>query len=125
MIARKTRVQDSPCHEAYMLTIFFRVIVRILTPLSLLSACTAMSPEAKLRAGLAEAGLSPHLAGCMAERMADRLSIPQLRQLQSLASLRKADPGGMTIDSLLHKVRALDDPEIFVVTSKAAIGCML
>ncbi len=65
------------------------------------------------------------MAGCMAERMADRLSIGQLRRLQSLASLRKSHMGDMTVDRFLYKVRALDDPEIFAVTSKAALICAI
>lgn len=65
------------------------------------------------------------MAGCMAERMVDRLSLAQLRRLQSLASLRKSHMGEMRVDRFLHKVRALEDPEIFLVTSKAAINCAL
>ncbi len=61
----------------------------------------------------------------MAGRMVDRLSLAQLRKLQSLASLRNADMGEVTIDRFLRKIRALEDPEIFIVTSKAAISCTL
>lgn len=65
------------------------------------------------------------MAGCMAERMVDRLSLVQLRRLQSLASLRNSHMGGMTVDRFLYKVRALEDPEIFMVTSKAALVCAI
>ena len=61
----------------------------------------------------------------MAADMSDRLSIGQLRQIQSLASLRNSHMGDMTVDRLLYKVRALEDPEIFVVTSKAAVRCLI
>lgn len=91
----------------------------------LLSSCATVSPEWKVRAGLIEAGLSPRMARCMAERMVDRLSLMQLRRLQSLASLRKSHMGEMTVDRFLYKVRALEDPEIFMVTSKAAIVCAI
>jgi hypothetical protein len=91
--------------------------------LILLPACTSLSPESRLRSGLEEAGLSPRMAGCMAKRMADRLSLAQLRKLQSLASLRKSHSGKMSIDQLLHEVRALEDPEIFAVTSGSALRC--
>lgn len=90
-----------------------------------LSACATVSPESRVRAGLMEAGLSPHMATCMAERMVDRLSLLQLRRLESLASLRKSHMEDMTVDRFLFKVRALEDPEIFAVTSKAAIVCAL
>jgi hypothetical protein len=33
--------------------------------------------------------------------------------------------GEMTVDRFLYKVRALEDPEIFMVTSKAAIVCAI
>lgn len=66
--------------------------------------------------------MSPRMAGCMAERMVDRLSLMQLRKLQSLASLRKSHSGRMSADQLLHKVRALQDPEIFAVTSSSALA---
>ena len=63
------------------------------------------------------------MAACMAEKMVDRLSLAQLRRIQSLASLRKSHIEDMTIDRFLYKLRALEDPEIFTVTSKAAIVC--
>ncbi|WP_422794962.1 hypothetical protein [Sphingobium mellinum] len=90
-----------------------------------LCSCATVSPESRVRAGLVDAGLSPRLAACMAERMVDRLSIVQLRRLQSLASLRKSRMEDMTIDRFLYKVRALEDPQILTVTSKAAIVCAL
>lgn len=91
----------------------------------LLMSCATVSPESRLRTGLIDAGVSPRMAGCMAERMVDRLSLAQLRRLQSLASLRKSHMGDMTVDRFLFKVRALEDPEIFAVTSKAAIVCAI
>jgi hypothetical protein len=91
----------------------------------ILAGCASLSPEARLRAGLIEAGLSPHMAGCMAEKMADRLSITQLRRLQSLASLRDEDIGQIPLDRYLHRLRALGDPEIVAVTGKAALRCAL
>ncbi len=91
----------------------------------LLSACATVTPEQRVRAGLVEAGLSPPMAACMAGRMVDRLSLAQLRRLQSLASLGKADMGAMTVDRFLYKIRGLDDPDIFLVTSRAALACAL
>jgi len=65
------------------------------------------------------------MSSCMAEKMVDRLDIVQLRRLQSLASLRKSHMGDMTVDRFLYKVRAMEDPEIFSVTSKAALICAI
>lgn len=98
----------------------------ILIALSLpLAACTSVGPEAKVRNTLIEAGLSHRMAGCMAERMVDRLSIPQLRRLGSLAKLPGKDIGGMTVDEFLYRTRALEDPEIFAVVSRAGLGCAI
>lgn len=90
-----------------------------------LSACTTITPEQKVRASLIDAGLSPRMAACMADRMVDRLSLDQLRRLKSLASLEKADMGAMSVDRFLYKVRATEDPEIFIVMSRAALACAL
>ncbi|KFL47036.1 hypothetical protein IL54_2458 [Sphingobium sp. ba1] len=109
------------CHQGRMTAILFRPLTVALC--LLLPACASLSPESRLRAGLVEAGLAPKLAGCMAEKMTDRLSLTQLRRLQSLASVRKSHIGTLGVDQWLHKVRALGDAEIFLVTSKAAVGC--
>lgn len=93
--------------------------------LMLVASCASVSPESRTRQALIEAGLSPRTAACMAADVTDRLSIGQLRRLQSLASLRNSHMGDMTVDRLLYKVRALEDPEIFLVTSKAAVRCLI
>lgn len=89
------------------------------------SACATVSPESRLRNGLMEAGLSPRMSACMASDMVDRLSILQLRRLSSLSSLRNSDIGKMSVDRFLYKIRALGDPEIFPVASKAALRCAI
>jgi len=114
-------VQPEKAMESAMRPFPFRAILA--AALFALPACTSLSPESRLRAGLEEAGLSPRMAGCMAKRMADRLSLTQLRKLQSLASLRKSHSGKMSVEDVLHKVRALEDPEIFAVTSRSALAC--
>jgi hypothetical protein len=90
-----------------------------------LAGCATVSVEARVRKSLIEAGLSPPMAQCMAERMADRLSIAQLRRLRDLAHVPGRDVRGMSIDELAHQVRALNDPEIFAVVSRAGIHCAL
>ncbi|EQA97003.1 hypothetical protein V475_17255 [Sphingobium baderi LL03] len=92
---------------------------------ALLSSCATASPESRLRNRLMEVGLPPRMAACMSGRMVDKLTLAQLRKLQSLASLRRAEMAGITLDVFLHNIRALEDSDIFVVTSKAAISCSL
>ena len=84
---------------------------------ALLAGCA--TPEARLRAGLVDAGLSPPLAGCMAHRMAHRLSLTQLLRLRDLPQARES----VSIAEFLHRVRALRDPDILAVTSSSAALC--
>jgi hypothetical protein len=77
------------------------------------------TPEARLRDGLIGAGLAEPLAGCMAERMVDRLSLAQLRRLADIPDSRRA----ATTEEFLHHARALRDPEILSVTSTSAALC--
>jgi hypothetical protein len=88
-----------------------------------IAGCASLSPESRVRGGLIQAGLSPAMAACMAPRMADRLSLLQLRRLQSLGTIRKSHSGPAGIDALLHKLRALQDSEIVAVSSSAALAC--
>ncbi len=90
-----------------------------------LASCATVSPEARVRAKLIEAGLRPKVAACMAERMVDRLSLTQLRRLQSLGGLASHDPRGMSLDDFAYRLRALNDPEIVAVVLKAGIGCSI
>ncbi len=86
-----------------------------------LSACA--TPETRLRSGLVDAGLSPAMSACMAERMVERLSLLQLRRLSSLGSLKGRRIADLTLDQFLHKVRALKDAEILAVSTSSAAVC--
>lgn len=90
-----------------------------------LAGCQTVSPEARVRTKLIDAGIRPPVAGCMAERMVDRLSLVQLKRLQSLGGLGTKDVRGMSVDELVHRLRALQDPEIVSVVLKAGIGCSI
>jgi hypothetical protein len=89
----------------------------MLLAIALLGACGM--PEARLRAGLVHAGLSPPLAGCMAHRMAARLSLAQLRRIGDLPEARES----LSVSEFLHNVRALHDPEILGVSASSAALC--
>jgi hypothetical protein len=90
----------------------------ILLPL-LASLASCAMPEARLRAGLVNAGLSGPMAACMAERMVDRLSLMQLRRIGDLPRARQSE----SIAEVLHRLRALRDPEIVAVSAAAAAAC--
>lgn len=92
-------------------------ILSLLAAAMLVAACAV--PEARLRAGLVNAGLSPPLAACMAERMVDRLSLMQLRRIGDLPRARAA----LSVAEFLRRIRALRDPEILSVSASSAAVC--
>jgi hypothetical protein len=95
-----------------------------LAPALMALAGCAVTPEQRVNAALRQAGVPPRVASCMAERMADRLSIQQLRELKRLSALRGSDEH-MGPKHFLRSVEALGDPEIVRVTTRAAVGCYI
>jgi hypothetical protein len=96
------------------------MVRRLTVPLAailLLSACAI--PEARLRHGLENAGLSHAMAACMAERMVDRLSLIQLRRIGDLPYARES----VSVSEFLHRIRALGDAQILGVSSSSAALC--
>jgi hypothetical protein len=89
----------------------------LLLLVTLLAGCAI--PEARLRTGLRDAGLSEAMAACMAERMVDRLSLAQLRRIGDLPRASSA----LSVSEFLHRIRALGDPRILGVSSSSAALC--
>ena len=98
-------------------------ILPLIAAALMLAGCA--TPEARLRTGLNNAGLSKAMSACMAERMVDRLSLVQLRRLSALGSLKDKRIADLSLDRFLHKVRALGDPEILAVSTSSAALCAL
>ena len=98
-------------------------VLLISLPIVLLTGCA--TPEARLRVGLQDAGLSKPQSACMAERMVDKLSLGQLIKLSSLKKINGPDVREMTAKQFLRNVRALEDPEIVSVSTRAALGCAI
>ena len=94
-----------------------RAKLMIMMPFALLASCAV--PEARLRAGLVNAGLSPSLAACMAERMVDRLSLAQLSRIGDLPRASSSQ----SVSQFLRRVRALGDTQILSVSSSSAALC--
>jgi len=88
-----------------------------------LSACA--TPEARLRNGLQSAGLSSNTSACMADRMIDKLSLTQLRRLSDLSKISDQRIGQMRVGEFWRQVRALRDPEILAITSRAGLSCAI
>ena len=100
-----------------------RAVLPLIAAALMLAGCA--TPEARLRNGLHNAGLSQAMSACMAERMVDRLSLVQLRRLSALGSLKDKRVTDLTLDQFFHKVRALKDPEILTVSTSSAALCAL
>ena len=98
-------------------------ILAVFLPLFVVTACA--TPETQLRSGLVDAGLSQPMAGCMAKQMANRLSLIQLRRLGSLGNFKDESIREMSVERFLRNVRALRDPEVLTITTKAALGCAI
>jgi hypothetical protein len=86
-----------------------------------LPACA--TPETRIRTALTNAGLSKPVAGCMAGRMVDRLSLFQLNKLNGLSKLQKKDVRQISIDEFVKRTKALQDPEILGVVTSSGVIC--
>jgi uncharacterized lipoprotein YajG len=95
----------------------------LLPPIMLLAGCA--TPESQLRSGLQSAGLSRDTSVCMADKMVHHLSLTQLRRLSSLGSLRDTRIADLTVGQFMHKVRALNDPDILAITTRAGLSCTI
>ena len=99
-----------------------RFSLPILAAAFALAGCSAIY-ENRVESKLVDAGLSPPVAACMAERMVDRLSRKQLQDIGRLAGAgRKAD---MNLRQFLRQYRAAVDPEVYSVLTTAGLRCAL
>ena len=97
----------------------------VLALLLLSSACSTISPEAKVREKLVDAGVRPELADCMAGKLVRKLSNSELRQLARAAKLPGAHPGHLSFDELSGRLQALNDPHIVSVVTRVGLGCAI
>ena len=97
-----------------------RVAIALLAA-STLSACA--TPENRVRTALLDAGLSAPIAGCMADRMVDRLSLIQLNKLGGLKKMRGSDMQNLSVSEFLKRTRSLQDPEILSVVTSSGLIC--
>src|SRR3546814_15460068 len=77
--------------------------VKCLVPALLLGLALAgcATPESKVRSRLIGLGVSPPMAGCMADRMVDRRSSAPLRRLGELGGLAKHDVPATRVGEIL------------------------
>lgn len=85
--------------------------------LVLCAGCTQAIAESRVRSALIDAGLSEKDANCMARRMADRLTIAQLRKLEALKGEKRS------LADYLDAVERVGDAEALAVTASSAALC--
>ena len=95
----------------------------VLIVLGALALSSCATPETQIKNALVDAGLSKPMAGCMAERMVDRLSLLQLNKLRGLKKLKEADAQKLSIEEFLKRTKSLQDPEILGVVSSSGAIC--
>ena len=100
---------------------------RILSILALISlaSCAALDPRIQVREKLIEAGLKPAMADCLAEKLVRKLDRDQLKELAHVAKLPGKDVGHMSFYELADRVRAIQDPRIVEVVTRAGLGCAI
>jgi hypothetical protein len=97
----------------------------LLVPLVVLTLAGCATPETRIRTALTDAGLSKPIAGCMADRMVDRLSLFQLNKLNGLKKLQGKKASQITIEEFVKRTKALQDPEILGVVSSSGVICAI
>jgi hypothetical protein len=81
------------------------------------------TPETRIRTALIDAGLPKPVAGCMAGRMVDRLSLFQLNKLRGLGQLKDKKVRELSIEEFIKRTKALQDPEILGVVTSSGVVC--
>lgn len=94
----------------------------VLAAFLLLAGCASVT-EQRVESSLADAGVPPQMASCMAGEWVDRLSTDQIRDVSRFAKRLKADRERMTVALLVDHVAAWNDPEAALVISTSAARC--
>ncbi len=82
--------------------------------------------EWRVRTALIDSGIGEKRAECMAARMVDRLSISQLRKLQSGMAPQEGEPEQVdSVGELVKRVRRVGDAEVIAVTGSSAGLCAI
>ena len=79
--------------------------------------------EDRLEEEFVARGLPQPMAGCLAGRMAERLSVSQLRKLERLQAEEGEADIPLGVVELLERIRRVDDPEVVEVAASSAAFC--
>lgn len=79
--------------------------------------------ESRVERALANAGVSPEMAECMAPKMVDRLNLIQLRKLEGLRAEEGESAVPLSGREALVRLEHVDDPEALEVLVRAGGSC--
>jgi len=97
----------------------------VLAALVLLSACSLVSPEARIREKLLAAGVKPHLATCLAGKLSRKLSTSELEELGKAAKGAGDHQGHLGIGGLADRLASINDPHVSDVVARAGLSCAI
>lgn len=98
----------------------------VILPLLALAACA--TPSDRITDALIDYGIAPPQAQCVGERLEDRLSVAQLRELSRYArAYRDNDPNpdALGIADLIRVASQVQDARVPIEVGKAAANCGL
>ena len=82
--------------------------------------------EMQVKGALVDSGIGEKRAACMAERMVDRLTIPQLWKLRQGMAAQEGEPDeGYGLGELIKRLDRVDDSEAVAVLTTSAGLCAI
>jgi hypothetical protein len=82
--------------------------------------------EMQVKSALVESGIGERRAGCMAERMVDRLTLVQLWKLRQGMAAQEGEPEeGYGLGELIKRLRRVKDGEAVAVLTTSAGLCAI
>ena len=94
------------------------IVIALLAAPMFLGGCVQQIKESRVKSALMDGGLSEPLSACMANRMASKLTIKQLRGLQKLNRAPRH-----SISEFAAALRANGDADAIEVTVSSAALC--
>ncbi|MBX7495515.1 hypothetical protein K3172_06545 [Qipengyuania sp. 6B39] len=77
----------------------------------------------RIESTLVDKGIPQPVAACMGSRMAERLSLNQLRKLQNMQARDGETEVPLSMAEFLERLRRVDDPEAIEVVGTSAAIC--
>ena len=81
--------------------------------------------EDRVETALVANGVAPGLAECMAPKLVEDLTIPQLLALEELAPQEGEGTLPASLDEAMDRLRRVDDPEAFAALLSAGTTCAI